>query len=370
MESKEKVERMFNLEAPKSRSDIPVFPHIMTWAGTVAGITQAEILQDGNKWLEALDKTYEIIGKPDVSMSAMLDDVVFAMGLPAKRPGKELGENELYQFVETPYFDDESEYEKIKQMGWGNWYAAYIMDIQNPKMTSFDELGARYGLMGQHGGQVLQFLGQRGIEPISHSATAPIYDSLSQIRSMEEFAIDLYTDPDPIMDIIQTHQPEETEKTIGMLKSFGGTRVALYAMRSCAPFISPAGFEEYIWPTLKQMIETYYAAGIRVVMHADASWLPMLPYFKELPKASVHFEFDGDTNMFDAYEIIGGWHSMRGDVPAAMFTFGTPEQVSEYCEKIITGLCVKGGVMLGSGCEVPLNAKPECVIAMMKSVKN
>jgi uroporphyrinogen decarboxylase len=369
MTSIEKYERMLELAVPEKRSDIPVFPHIITWCGTCAGISQAEMMRDGERWLEAMDKTFAVIGKPDVSMSTFPDDTVFGMGLPACRPGYELGDNELYQFIEKPFFSDASEYQKMLQMGWGAWYGMYMMQIQKPPMQSFDELGARFARLGQNCGRVMGFLAERGIAPLSHTATAPIYDTLSMVRSMEEFIMDLYTEPGPVMDVINRFQPEEDAKTIGMLKSFGGTRVSVYAMRSCAPFVSPAMFEEYVWPALKRSIETYFAAGIRVILHADAQWMPVLPYFTKLPKTSVHFEFDGVTNMFDAYEVVGGGHSMRGDVPSTMFSRGTPDEVSEYCEKLINGLCMKGGVMLGSGCEVPLNAKTECVIAMMESVK-
>ena len=117
------------------------------------------------------------------------------------------------------------------------------------------------------------------------------------------------------------------------------------------------------------MIEAFWKEGITSVVHADGNWLPMLEYFKQVPKGSVHFEFDGDTDMRKAYEILEGWQSMRGDVPAAMLAYGTPDEVAEYCEGLITDLCMKGGVMLGSGCEVPMNAKLENVIAMGNSLK-
>jgi uroporphyrinogen decarboxylase len=57
------------------------------------------------------------------------------------------------------------------------------------------------------------------------------------------------------------------------------------------------------------------------------------------------------------------------DIPAAMLAFGTPDEVSEYCEKLITGIGMKGGFVLGSGCEVPMNCKNETLMAMMKSLK-
>ena len=42
--------------------------------------------------------------------------------------------------------------------------------------------------------------------------------------------------------------------------------------------------------------------------------------------------------------------------------------VSEYCDKLIQ-MGMKGGFILGSGCEVPMNAKPENVAAMIASVR-
>jgi uroporphyrinogen decarboxylase len=139
-------------------------------------------------------------------------------------------------------------------------------------------------------------------------------------------------------------------------------------MRSCATFLSPDMFEEFVWPAFKGMVERYHEAGIMVVLHADADWTPMLEYFTQLPKGSLHMELDGMTNIETAYEILGGHQTIRGDVPATMLAYGTPDEVSEYCEKLIT-MGMKGGFVLGSGCEVPLNAKPECVKAMIDSVR-
>ena len=47
-----------------------------------------------------------------------------------------------------------------------------------------------------------------------------------------------------------------------------------------------------------------------------------------------------------------------------MLAYGTPDEVAAYSEKLVQ-MGMKGGFMLSSGCEVPLNAKPENVKAMM-----
>lgn len=146
-------------------------------------------------------------------------------------------------------------------------------------------------------------------------------------------------------------------------------RIGVFAMRSDASVISPNIFDEFSYPSLRKMILAFWEAGFTSILHADGNWLPMLDRFLDLPKNSVSFEFDGVTDLRKAYDIIGGWHSIRGDVSAVQLSFHTADQVREYCEGLITDLGMKGGFMLGSGCEVPMSAKVENVAAVIKSVR-
>lgn len=371
MNSAEKLEKMLRLEPPKDRSEIPYMPQIITWAGTCAGMRQAEICLDVDKNIEALDKTFATIGKPDVMMCTPILDTTFIMGLPVRLPGKDLPENALYQFVETDQFDlqDGEEYARILQMGWQAWNGMIMCKIQNPPFTGPEQLMARFGQMGANAAKFAMHFIPQGIQPLTHSACAPVFDTLSQTHTMEEFCYDLYDYPDEIKAVLEKCTPDVIGQTVGTVKQAHGTRAGIYAMRSSATFISPDTFYEIAWPSLKTMIEAFWAEGITSVLHADGNWLPMLDFFHEVPKSSVHFEFDGDTDMHKAYEILGGWHSMRGDVPASMLVYGTPDEVTEYCENLICDIGMKGGFMLGSGCEVPLNAKLECVKAMGDSLK-
>lgn len=368
LSSKEKFDRMIQLIPPKNREDIPVFPMMVGSCGNLTGITQREMMENEDKWLEALDRSFDLIGKPDVSMVACPADSVFTMPLAARIPGRELGDNEMYQFIEKPQFEPE-EYERIMKMGWNAWFSEYLMRIQNPPMKKPEELWMRWGKVGANFQKVIDHLEAEGIVPIFHTADQPIYDSLSLIRSMMEFTCDLYDDADQIMDIVKKYQPEKDQANIQMLKQNGGTRIGIFAMRSSSTFISPDMFHELIWPNLRDSIKRYAEAGIVSVIHADANWIPMLKYFTEVPKRSCHIELDGASDIFEAYDILGGYQSIAGDVPSTMFAMGTPDEVSEYCEKLITEIGMKGGFMLGSGCEIPPNAKPECIKAMMDSVK-
>ena len=160
----------------------------------------------------------------------------------------------------------------------------------------------------------------------------------------------------------------EIERIVAQLKGQNGWTVNIFAMRSSATFLSPDMFEEYAWPALKSMIEGFHAAGLHPIIHADGKWLPMLEYFTQLPKGCMHIELDGDTDMQSAFDILGGWQCIQGNVPATMLMMAQPDEVSEYCEKLIK-MGMNGGFILGSGCEVPMNAKPENVAALIASVR-
>ena len=366
--SMERYQKMLSLEPYADRDEMPVFPMMLATFGSLGGVSQKDICSSPDKWIESILKTIAIVGKPDVIMPVYPGDTIFLMGLPARVPGKELPDDALYQFVEKPYFDDPEEYEKILQMGWPAWHAKYLMDIQTPAFTDPAQLGARFAEFGANAAKTFGFVYSQGMVPCFDGACAPIFDTLSMARSMFDFTCDLMDDPGPIVDIMRKFQPAADEQTIGQVKANHGTRVGSFAMRSSSTFISPDMFEELVWPTLSESIKRFHAAGITYVLHADANWTPMMKYFAELPKGSVHIELDGDTDIEQTYETLRGRQSIRGDVPATMLAYGTPDEVHEYCEKLIR-MGMKGGFMLSSGCEVPLNAKPENVKAIIDSLR-
>ena len=369
MNSFEKYGKMLSLEPYADRSEIPVFPHMIASVAPLAGYTQAEVYDDVDKWLDGIDKIIESIGTFDVSCCVGPRDTVFIEGLKSRRPGYELDENACFQFVETPCFDDpDTEYPRILEMGWDAWYAQHLMSVQHPPMTDPAQLGARFGEFGQNAMKGAMHVVQRGMVPWFENATLPLFDMLWLIRSMEEFVLDLYENPGPIVDVIRSEQPKQDEQLIAMMKQAGMTRVATFPMRSSATFMSTDLFEEYSWPYLRDSIMRYADAGLTTIIHADGDWLPMLPYFNELPRGCCHFELDGATDIFKAYEITCGNHSIRGDVPATMLAFGTVDEVNEYCERLVT-MGMKGGFMLSSGCEVPVNTKLDTLRAFVNFLK-
>ena len=365
--SHERVAGMLECRMPKDRSDIPFYPQLITWAGKVAGVTQAAMIKDYRLFLNAIKTTCDKFGYPDVTINAPLGDIIFGEGLPARYPGKELPEDAQFQFVETQNIDD-ADYEFILKKGWNAWYTKYLGRIQNPQIGTVKTI-VKLITLGKHVGKMQEFVSNLGMEPISGMTLYPLFDLLSLIRSFEVFIMDLYDRPDMIKEILEKNTPDLIASNIKNAKSLKIKRMHLYAMRSDANVLSPDLFDEFSYPYLKQMILGFRDAGYGTILHCDSNWIPMLDRFMDLPKASVHFEFDGKTDLFKAAEILDGWHSFRGDVGAYMLSYGTPDEVREYSEKLIEEIGMKTpGFMFGTGCEVPLSTKPECYKAMCDAI--
>ena len=89
--------------------------------------------------------------------------------------------------------------------------------------------------------------------------------------------------------------------------------------------------------------------------------------FKEFSQGKVVVALDGEIDIIRAKTILGDHFCIMGDVPPALLAFGTPQEVRDYCRKLIRELGPQGFI-LQSGCDIPANAKVENVQAMVRAV--
>lgn len=153
-----------------------------------------------------------------------------------------------------------------------------------------------------------------------------------------------------------------------LTSTIGIPRVYIALHRSSNDFISPRTFEELSFPSLKRLVDKLVADGISPILHCDGNWDRNLEKLRELPAGNCLVQFDGPTDIFLAKEVIGDRMCIMGDVPPDMLCLGSPSEVDEYCHGLIEEVGKGGGYIMGAGCEIPLNAKPENVKAMLESV--
>jgi hypothetical protein len=367
MDSFEKLDRASKLEPTP---EIPVYPHIVTFAGRCAGITQEELFSSNKAWLAACDQTFAKIGKPDVVFPLNPRDTAYIESMRVKLPGRELGPDEPFQFVEDEYMLA-SDYDMILENGWGAWNTDFMKRIQNPPLHGpLSGLKVLWGFVrtGINTNKNIKHWKAAGLPVMFHTGVAPPFDVFSLSRSLRPFYDDLFHKAEKVKKAVEVGTEAMIKLGIANAKRAKGDRVAIFAMRSSASFISPKIFNEISFPSIKRMVEGYRAAGLVSVLHCDGNWDPMLPRFLDLPRTSCIVELDGATDIRRAREVLKGHLCLKGDVHHTKLSLGTKEEVETYCRELIEFMGHDGGFILGSGCEVPFTAKVENVAAMIAAV--
>jgi len=367
MNAQERIEGAIKL-APLPKDEVPVAPLIITFIARLAGMKQAQIFSSVKAWRQAVDLAVDRIGPPDMGFALWPRDVPFSEGLRHKLPGRELGEDELFQLIEEEVMQ-RADYERLLAVGYDRWSMDYFASLQSNlpagwrgrTIVTFQFIQMAFRIRGN-----AARLERRGILPAFYAGGYPPFDFFSLARSINKFSLDLYDCPELVQKACEASLEPILATMMQPLRVTNGKRVCIYPMRCSATFISPKMFEKMALEHLKRMAEFFVNQGITPILHCDANWNPLLHYFRELPRASCILELDNDTDIFKAKEILGDWMCLKGNVPAYMLAYGEAGEVEAYCEKLIREVGQDGGFILGSGCEVPLNARLENVEAMIR----
>lgn len=281
-------------------------------------------------------------------------------------PGRELGEDEVAQFVETVALTRQ-DYDDIINLGW-NGFRMKVKDRFNPYPEE-RIIGWTQNQMEQYKYE-LEFWRNRGIRSLCGAITQSPLMILSTSRTLLEITKDIYRIPDKLEAVMEAMLDDLIADTIEAAKISGEPGVMLVMERGGCFYYSLEVYERFEYPHMKKMVEAFAREGLITVMHLDQDYTLNLPYFKDLPAKMVVAELDSMTDIFKAKEALKGHMCIAGDVPAALSALGTPEEVEEYCKKLIDVVGEGGGFILSSGCTVPVDCKIENLKAMVNTAKS
>jgi uroporphyrinogen-III decarboxylase len=281
-------------------------------------------------------------------------------------PGRELGEDEVAQFVETVALTRQ-DYDDIINLGW-NGFRMKVKDRFNPYPEE-RIIGWTQNQMEQYKYE-LELWRNRGIRSLCGAITQSPLMILSTSRTLLEITKDIYRIPDKLEAVMEAMLDDLIADTIEAAKISGEPGVMLVMERGGCFYYSLEVYERFEYPHMKKMVEAFAREGLITVMHLDQDYTLNLPYFKDLPAKMVVAELDSMTDIFKAKEALKGHMCIAGDVPAALSALGTPEEVGEYCKKLIDVVGEGGGFILSSGCTVPVDCKIENFKAMVNTAKS
>jgi uroporphyrinogen decarboxylase len=366
VDSQERIDRAVALK-PARGGETPVAPLVIHYTAKLAGVKQADIFRSVGGWRDAVDRAADRLGF-DIGFALWPTDVAFSEALRHKLPGRELGDDEMFQMLEEEVMTTD-DYELLLRQGYSRWFMDYMVRIQPslpPGRLSRARTTAHFVQLGWRIRGNAKRLEKRGIVPSFYGAGYPPFDLFSLARTFAKFSEDLYDIPELVAKACDASVEPIIATMLQPLMLSRGKRVCIYPMRCSATFISPKMFEERALKHLIQMVDACVAKGITPLLHCDANWTPLLKHFCEMPQGRCILELDQDTDISAAKEILGDWMCIRGNIAPTLLAFGEVGEVEAECERLIREVGHGGGFILGSGCEVPLNAKFENVEAMSR----
>jgi len=363
MTSQERLEYAINLEKPDR---VPVsFLNNTSAAASLIGEKYWEIAQQG--YMAHVDvelKFFDAYGGWDGFHLPLAPDIYYMGGLKLATPTEsspeiQILEEELmtiedYEYV-TEYGMADFIQNQLIERAYGKEGAQKAPDIYREAVQ-----GARHGK---------EEYVKKGAYLLFPSLQIHPFFKLSLSRSMVKFTEDLYYRPELVEKALQKMTDEFIEMGIKAAKRNDALTMGVIEERAGGFFYPMKIFERFWWPYTKQIVNAFQTEGIKAWFHLDTSWDKNIHYFKELPKRSAIIDLDGTTNIFAAKEQLRGHLAISSDVHPTLLSLGTPEDVEAYCKKVIDEVGDDGGLVLFTGCSLPVAVKKENFEAMLRTGK-
>ncbi|HHV35619.1 MAG TPA: uroporphyrinogen decarboxylase [Syntrophomonadaceae bacterium] len=324
-----------------------------------------------NKFLEDFDVD-TVVGPTSLWMGGIHD----ATGARyIKFAGRELEPDKQFQFQEADYMkaDDYDDFiENPTKWILTTYLPRQHKEFEDPYRAHLSLIKGAAGMAMNQG--MLEEAGKRWAKeygfPMSQTGmTKAPFDTMGDtLRGLTGIMMDMHMQPDKLlaaMDVLVDHNIY-----YGMATAGGDTTLPLFMPlhRGSYPFLNPEQWDKFYWPTLKKVIEGLWEKGKRTLFYAEGNWTPYLEKIAELPDKSIVFHVD-TTDMKKAKEILGGRFCISGNVPNTMLAYGTPEEVRDYCKKLIDEVAGDGGFLMDAAGVVQWDAKEENIRAMIETTR-
>jgi len=134
-------------------------------------------------------------------------------------------------------------------------------------------------------------------------------------------------------------------------------------------YLSPKLYNEFYWPTLKEVILELNKAGVKPIVFFEGQHEQHLETILELPRGwgVAYFE---KTDIVKAKEMLKDHTCVMGGIPISLVASGTPEQIDEYIKNLLEKVKPGGGFILATSVgAVPAGTPTENITAVIEAVE-
>jgi uroporphyrinogen-III decarboxylase len=368
MSRKERFEAVVALEKPDR---VPVMPLMTAFAVRSQGLTQGEAWRDMDKGFRAMFDTFNDLGgfdklyKPNLFWP-MIGGRFCSTPVRVLIPGRQLPEDALNQVDERELFSRD-DYDKLAAVGWNTFWDEHYEKMSGGR--SMERVTTTQNRLLNEYIREVEIYHSHDIYPLFGAYVDSTIMAFSMARTLTQFTMDLYEVPNKVKAAMDATCDDLIQNALDVISLTKIPLVFIVLERGSGFYYRIDIFEQFEWPYLQRYVDAFISEGLTPWFHFDTDWGLNLPYLKQLPKGKCVCDLDGTTDIFMAKEILDGHMCISGDVPASLLTLGTPEQVREYCRRLIDEVGKGGGFFLTTGCECPVDAKFENVKAMVDTAK-
>lgn len=189
----------------------------------------------------------------------------------------------------------------------------------------------------------------------------------SLVRGMQEFLMDLASDPDnPAITRLLEVCHETHLATHRALKKAGAHFTSNGDSPAGPDMLSPRMFDRYARPWEEKLVKQLAAEETFVVIHICGDTTAILPALSEYPFCG--FELDYKTETRKAKETVGRKHVLFGNIdPSGVIARGNAAEVEQKTRDLIQIWKPGGRFVLNAGCAIPATTPSENIRAMIRT---
>ena len=196
---------------------------------------------------------------------------------------------------------------------------------------------------------------------------APFDTVADMLRGTQGVVMDMYRQPEKIHEVMEKVTPLAINGAVAGANMSGCPVCFMPLHKGDESFMSPKQFETFYWPSFKKVLLGMINEGLVPMPFAEGRYGARLEVIKDLPKSSTIWSFE-DIDMARAKKILGDSACIAGNVPASLMHAGTPQDVKEYCRKLIE-TCAPGGGYILTGAAGMNEGNPDILRAYMEAAK-
>ena len=395
---KARVSRLINAISLRKPDRVPVTPHLGEFAPAYCGYTEKDMWYDVDKAIEVATRcTLELDFDAKTDASAPQGRVYEILDEKQRKwPGHGLADDAGVQFIEGEYMKadeydafilDESDYrlrtylprvwgaaEGLKQLSTNAIRSFGIPEVQTSltKLMQAGEEARRWEARIAAANRKLNELGYPDLRGGAGLAVTPFDRIGDNLRGQRGIALDMYKQPEKLLEAIDmlTKKALLAIRRSGKTVKLGGSPIIGFPLHKGADgFMSDKQFRTFYWPSLRRVCLALIDEGFIPELRTQGSYTTRLEAVRgDLPRGKVIWHLYL-TDMKLAEEALGKDYCLVGAVPQSLMSTGQPEQVEDYCKRLIELCGGNGGFIVSSPGALGSDAKPENVRAMVRATK-